>query len=79
MAGNVMDTNSGGSVPGCYKPSIKQTDSSIQGGGGNARNAAGKARARYPDPPLEPDQTLVGGGGIKHRAYTPGGPGPRGA
>jgi len=76
---NVKDMGEGGPEPACYKPSIAETNSSVQNGHGPAHMGAGKARARYPHPPLEPDQDLVGGEGIKHRAYTPGGPGPRGA
>lgn len=34
--------------------------------------AGSKAKARYPDTPLGPGQSLKGGSGIKHRALTPG-------
>lgn len=37
--------------------------------------AGGKAKARYPHKPITTNQTTGGGGGaVKHRAYTPGGP-----
>lgn len=38
----------------------------------NMDKAKGKAKMRFIHPPLSPDQTLVGGEGIKHRAaHTP--------
>jgi len=33
--------------------------------------AAGKAKMNFDYPPLSPDQTLVGGEGIKHRSANP--------
>lgn len=75
MAGNVkQDGGGGGGVPGIYKPSIKETNSSVQTGSGNSQ-ASGKAKARYPDEPLDPYQTdEANEGKMKTRAFTPGGP-----
>lgn len=59
------------SVPSTYKPTIPETNSSVQNGNG-PQKTAGKARMRFPDTPLEPEQDKAQGGG--KRAYTPGGP-----
>ena len=60
--------------PSVYNAPIAVTNSSVQNGNGNAKNG-GKAKPRYPHTPNMPNKTSGGGGGaVKHRAYTPGGP-----
>lgn len=59
--------------PAVYGPPIAQTNSSVQSGNKNAKNG-GKAQMRFPDPPKPANQTKGVTAGIKHRAYTPGGP-----
>ena len=58
--------------PAVYDNCKPATNSSVSGKApGSAPGAGGKAKARYPHAPLGPGQK-GGGGGIKHRAYTPG-------
>jgi len=66
---NVKGGGGGGKTPACYKfgdlQGMSVGDSSITK---LRSSASGKAKARYPDPPLEPYQDLKGGtGGPKHR------------
>lgn len=60
--------------PAIYNNVKPETNSSVSGKTpGSVAGSGGKAKARYPHAPLSPDQK-GGGGAIKHRAYTPGGP-----
>lgn len=56
--------------PAIYNNVKPATNSAIQKG---SAPGSGKATARYPHAPLSPNQK-GGGGSVKHRAYTPGGP-----
>ena len=60
------------SKPKVYDLPIPTTNSSVQGGNGDAKSN-GKIKARYPHGTLGISQAKASGG-MKTRAHTPGGP-----